>query len=85
MVVQDFLDDAVELSTFKRLGSHSKHTWPMCRSLFSYFGAEATSFLVKTFYSNMDHVIHDIARLTKLAVDQQTAESDKEVYETTHY
>ena len=55
------------------------------RILLSCFGAEATSFLVKTFYFNMDHVIHDIARLTKHLVDQQTAESDIMVYEATYY
>ena len=44
------LDDAFEDSLFSR---RSKLTLPMIRSLFSYFGAEATSFLVKTFYSAM--------------------------------
>ena len=56
----------------------------MFRILSSYFGAEATSFLVKTFDFNMDYVIHDIAQLNKLAVNQQTAELDMMVCETTY-
>ena len=52
--------------------------------LSSYFGVEATSFLVKTFDFNMDHVIHDIAQLTKIVVDQQTAELGIMACETTY-
>ena len=39
----------------------------------SYFGAKATSFLVKTFYLAAAHVIHDIAHFRKNPVDQQPA------------
>ena len=84
-----FLDDAFELRTFRCLKSRFERTLSMSHSLYSNFGcfgAEATSFLVKTFYFNMDQVIiHDIARLTKHLVDQQTVESDKTVYEATYY
>ena len=37
----------------------------------SYFGAKATSFLVKTFDHAAAHVIHDIAHFKKNPVDQQ--------------
>ena len=54
-------------------------------SFFSYFGPEAASFLVKTFYCDMKHVIRDIAQLMRHPVDQQTAESYMMVCETTNY
>ena len=56
-----FLVDAFELDTFKSLNNDAKRTLPPFRSLFSYLGAEATSFLVKTFYCDTEDVIHDIA------------------------
>ena len=56
----------------------------MIRSLFSYFVAGATGFVVKTFYSAVEHVIHDIAQLKSYPVDQQTAGSDKMVCEITY-
>ena len=79
-----FLDDAFELRTFRCLKNRSERTLSMSHSLYSSFGVEATSFLVKTFYCDMKDVNYDIARLTKHLKDQQTAESDKTVYETNY-
>ena len=79
------LNDAFELKTYEHYCDHHKRTLPTSCRLFSYFGAAATSFLVKTFYYATEHVIDDFARLTKYPVDQHTAESDKTVYETTYY
>ena len=45
----------------RHIRNEAKRTLPLFRSLFSYFGAEATSFLVKTFYCDTEDVIHDIA------------------------
>ena len=75
-----FLVDAFELDTFRCLNNDVIRTLPLFRS---YFGAEATSFLVKTFYCDIEDVIYDIAQSTKRPVDQQTAESDMMVHETT--
>ena len=79
------LNDAFELKTYEHYCDHHKRTLPTSCRLFSYFGAAATSFLVKTFYYATEHVIDDFARLTKYPVDQHTAESDKTVHETTYY
>ena len=80
-----FLDDALELRTFRCLNNHSERTLSMSHSLFSNFGAEATIFLVKTFYCEMKDVIYDIAQLLEHPVDQQTAELDIMACETTYY
>ena len=80
-----FLDDAFELRTFRCLKNRSELTLSMSHSLYSSFGAEATSFLVKTFYCDMEDVIYVIAQLLKYPVDQQTAESDIMACEITYY
>ena len=83
-IAKYYLIVASELDTFRCLKNHSKRTLSTFHSLFSYFGAKATSFLMKTFYCDTEDVIHDIVRLTMHPMDHQTAESDTIVYETTY-
>jgi hypothetical protein len=75
--------DAFDLSTSKCLSKHSQLTFWMLCSLFSSFGTDATSFLLKTSYSATEHVIYDITPLSRRPVDQQIAESKMMVCETT--